>query len=432
MEFFGAVLSTLYLLLSTLHRGLIEDMSKKTTIIPIGPYHPLQEEPEFFKLHVEGEKVVKLDIELGYNHRGIEKLSESKTFEETVFLVERICGICSTSHPIACVQAVEDAGDIEVPERALYIRSLIGELERLHSHMLWLGLAGHFLGFNTVWMWAWRYREPILDIFELITGNRNHYAMMKPGGVRRDIKAEDIPTILKMLDGLKGPINLFKGAVVDDPVLHARLKGVGVLTRQQAIDYCVLGPTARASGVAIDVRRDHPHAAYGMVDWNVIVMQNGDVFDKAVVRVLEMVESIRICEQCLEKLKSVPGPIDSNPKEIKPGEGIGHYEAPRGEVFHYIRSDGGNRPVRHKVRAPSYMNVPSNQVAVLGQSVSDATIILAAVDPCYCCTERMAAVDVETQKRVWSSADLIRLSQQKTEKLRKELGADGPRLDMGT
>ena len=129
-------------------------MAKKTTIIPVGPYHPLQEEPEFFKLYVEGETVVGLDIELGYNHRGIEKLSESKDYEETIFLVERVCGICSTSHPMACVQAVEEAGRIEVPERALYIRSVVGELERIHSHLLWLGLAGHFLGFNTVWMWA--------------------------------------------------------------------------------------------------------------------------------------------------------------------------------------------------------------------------------------------------------------------------------------
>jgi membrane-bound hydrogenase subunit alpha len=203
-------------------------MTTKKTIIPIGPYHPLQEEPEFFKLHVEGEKVVKVDIEIGYNHRGIEKLSESKTFEQTVFLVERICGICSTSHPIACVQAVEDAAGIEVPERALYIRSAIGELERIHSHLLWLGLAGHFLGFNTVWMWVWRYREDLLDIMELISGNRNHYGMMKPGGVHRDIKTEDLPTVQKMLDGLKKPLALFRDAVIDDPVIHARLKGIGV------------------------------------------------------------------------------------------------------------------------------------------------------------------------------------------------------------
>ena len=390
----------------------------------------MQEEPEFFKLHVEGEKVVGLDIELGYNHRGIEKISESKTFEETVFLVERICGICSTSHPIACVQAVEDAGDVEVPERALYIRSLIGELERLHSHLLWLGLAGHFLGFNTVWMWAWRYREDVLDIMELITGNRNHYAMMKPGGVRRDIKGEDIPAIAKMVDGLRKPLNLFKGAVVDDPVIHARTKGVGIITKEQAIDYCVLGPTARASGVPIDVRRDHPHAAYGLVDWNVVVTDNGDVFDKAVVRVLEMFESIKIIEQCLQKLRTASGPVDSNPKEIKPGDGIGHYEAPRGEVFHYVRSDGTNRPARHKVRAPSFMNVPSDRIAVLGETVADATIILAAIDPCYCCTERMVAVDAETHAELLSADELLRLSRQKTERIKRELGAEGPNLKL--
>jgi NADH-quinone oxidoreductase subunit D len=405
-------------------------MAKKT-IIPIGPYHPLQEEPEFFKLHVEGEKVVKCDIEIGYNHRGIEKLSESKTFEQTVFLVERICGICSTSHPIACVQAAEDAGDVEVPERALYIRSLIGELERIHSHMLWLGLAGHFLGFNTVWMWAWRYREDVLDIMELITGNRNHYAMMKPGGVRRDILKEDIPAIRKMLDGLKKPLAVFRDAVIDDPVIHARLKGVGVLTRQQILDYGALGPTARASGVKIDVRRDHPHAAYGLVDWDVITTPNGDVFDKAVVRLLEMFESIKICEQCIEKLKTVSGPVDSNPKEIKPGEGIGHYEAPRGEVFHYMRSDGTNRPARHKVRAPSFMNVPTDRVAVLGQSVADATIILAAVDPCYCCTERMAAVDAGTGRQILTPVELLRLSQEKTRRIIKDVGMEGPKLDLG-
>jgi len=404
-------------------------MTTKKTIIPIGPYHPLQEEPEFFKLHVEGERVVKLDIELGYNHRGIEKLSESKSFEQTVFLVERICGICSTSHPIACVQAVEDAGGIEVPERALYIRSVIGELERIHSHLLWLGLAGHFLGFNTVWMWVWRYREDVLDILELITGNRNHYGMMKPGGVHRDIKVEDLPAIRKMLDGLKKPLALFRDAVIDDPVIHARLKGVGVLTRQQIIDYCALGPTARASGVKIDVRKDHPHAAYGLVDWKVITTENGDVFDKAVVRILEMFESIKIVEQCLVKLKTVTGPFDSKPKAMLPGEGVGHYEAPRGEVFHYIRSDGTNRPVRHKIRAPSYMNIATNQVAVIGQSVADATIILAAVDPCYCCTERLSVVDAHSGKRTLGADELMRLCREKTEIVKKEVGAEGPKLD---
>ncbi|NNK33348.1 MAG: NADH:ubiquinone oxidoreductase, partial [Xanthomonadales bacterium] len=402
----------------------------KRTIVPIGPYHALQEEPEFFKLHVEGETVVHLDIELGYNHRGIEKLSESKDFEETVFLVERICGICSTSHPLACVQAVEDAGGIAVPERALFIRSAVGELERIHSHLLWLGLAGHFLGFNTLWMWAWRFREDVLNILELITGNRNHYGMMKPGGVRRDILDTDLPTILDLLNGLQDPVKMFRDAVLEDPLVHARTQGVGVLTKQQAIAYGALGPTARASGYDIDVRRDHPHAAYDKVEWDVITTENGDVFDKAVVRILELFESIRIVEQCAGQLKTVRGPIDSNPPNVPPGEGIGHYEAPRGEVFHYVRSDGGNRPVRHKVRAPSYMNVPTNCVTVPGGTVADATIILAAVDPCYCCTERMAvAVDSPSGRRLWGARELIAMGQQKSWRLMEEAGWRGPELN---
>ena len=173
----------------------------------------------------------------------------------------------------------------------------------------------------------------------------------------------------------------------------------------------------------------HPHAAYGLVEWDVILESNGDIFDKIMVRIREMFQSIRIIRQCLSRLETDSGPIDSNPKEVKPGEGIGHYEAPRGEVFHYIRSDGSNRPVRHKIRAPSYMNVPTNQEAVIGETIADATIILAAVDPCYCCTERMAAVvDPKTEQVVVAGKELMRLAREKTERLKKELGHEGPSL----
>ena len=390
-------------------------MSHKV-IVPIGPYHPLQEEPELFRLYVEGEKVVDIDIVIGYMHRGIEKLSESKHFDQVPFLVERICGICSTSHPFAYVNAIDDIAKVEVPERALYIRTIIGELERLHSHLLWLGLAGHFIGFNTVWMWAWKYREPVLDLFEIISGNRNHYAMMIPGGVRQDIKDEDIPTIKKIVNGLVPVLNLFKAAVMQDPRIQARTKGIGILTKQQAIDYCAVGPTARGSDVAIDVRRDDPYGAYDKIEWNVITQKEGDVYAKLIVRVLEMYEIIRIIIQCLDKMPK--GPIDSDLKDIPVGEGIGHHEAPRGEVFHYVRSDGTNRPIRHKIRAPSYMNIASNKVAAVGQTISDTAITLAAVDPCYCCTERTAVLDKETNKKLYNGWDLIKLSQEKTEKLR--------------
>ena len=391
------------------------------TVIPIGPYHPLQEEPEFFELHVEGERVEKLVIHIGYNHRGIEKLAEGKTFDQVIFLVERVCGICSTSHPIAAVNALEDLAGIRPPERALYIRVVIGELERLHSHLLWLGLAGHFIGYNTLWMWAWKAREPVLDIMERISGNRNHYAMMKVGGVRRDLDPKDIPWVLKTLDSIKPSLDLFLKALEDDPVLALRLKKVGVLTREDIVATGALGPTARASGVDIDIRRDDPYAAYNRLEWKVILGAAGDVFDKAKVRVLEMKESVKMIGQCLRELP--PGEIDLRVKDLPPGEGIGRHEAPRGECFHYVLSDGSSCPVRYKIRAPSYMNIATNYIAVKGETVSDAALILAAIDPCYCCTERMAVVE-NGRRRNLDGDRLVKLSQDKTLRLASELGVE--------
>jgi membrane-bound hydrogenase subunit alpha len=397
-------------------------MSKKT-LIPIGPYHPLQEEPELFKLYCDGEIVRDIKWETGYNHRGIEKLSESKTYEQVFFLVERICGICSTSHPFAFANAVEEIAEVEVTDRAKYIRSIIGELERIHSHLLWVGLAGHFLGYNTVFMWAWKYREPILDLFEMITGNRNSYAMFKVGGVRRDIENSKIPVIRDVMSSFKKKNDLLTGAVMDDPVIHARTKGVGILTKQDAIDYAAVGPTARASGVAIDVRRDDPYAAYPLVDWKVITAEAGDVFAKTEVRLLEMYESISIIEQCLDALmKEKEGDITVKVKEIPEGMGTGRAEAPRGEVFHCVFSDGSNSPVRHKIRAPSYVNIATFKKSCIGQTISDATITLAAVDPCYCCTERMAvAYDFNSGEKLMNANDLIDLSIMRTAEIKNNL-----------
>ncbi len=388
-------------------------------VIPIGPYHPLQEEPELFKLYCEGEIVKDIQWKTGYNHRGIEKLSESKTFDQVFFLVERICGICSTSHPFAFANCMEEIAGIEIPDRAKYIRSIIGELERLHSHLLWVGLAGHFLGYNTVFMWAWKYREPVLDLFEMITGNRNSYAMFKIGGVRRDIENDKIGRIRETLGLVKKKTDLLVGAVMDDPVIHARTKGIGVLTREDVINYAAVGPTARASGVDIDIRRDDPYAAYPLVNWKVITASAGDVFAKAEVRLLEMYESISIIDQCLEKLKKEKeGETETEVKEIPEGSGTGRAEAPRGEVFHYVKTDGSNYPVRHKIRAPSYVNIATFRKSCVGQTIADATISLAAVDPCYCCTERMAvAYDIHSKEKIMNGRELIALSARKTSEI---------------
>jgi membrane-bound hydrogenase subunit alpha len=377
-----------------------EQKSTKTRrIVPIGPYHPLQEEPEFFKLIVEGETVVDMEINIGYNHRGHEFVSPELTYDQVPFLVERICGICSNSHPLACVLAIEDCAGIKPPPRANYIRSIIHELERIHSHLLWVGLAGHFIGYNTVWMWAWKYREHILQVFEMITGNRNHYAANKPGGVRRDITKDQLPAIRSAIDLVEEKVWMLTKAVLDDPVILGRLQGVGILTKEQAVAYSTTGPTSRGSGVPWDVRHDDPHAAYDQVPWDVIVFPEGDVLAKTKVRMLEMVEAVKIIRQCLDKLPD--GPIETRVEEIPPGEG-----------------DGSNRPLRHKVRAPSFMNIASNVVAVRGGSIADAALTLAAVDPCYCCTERMAAFEDGRLKYSWN--DLLKLSWQKTERLREK------------
>lgn len=395
----------------------------KKTIVPIGPYHPLLEEPEFFKLYCDGETVVDMEWETGYNHRGIEKICESKTFEQVFYVVERICGICSTSHPFAYANAVESIPGIDIPVRAKLIRSIVGELERVHSHLLWVGLAGHFLGYNTVFMWAWKYREPVLDMFEIITGNRNSYAMFTIGGVRRDVDADKAAKLLQVLDDVIKKTNMLIGAVMDDPVFHARLKGVGVLTPKDIRDFGAVGPTARASGVDADIRRDDPYAAYEMLDWKVITAKEGDIFAKAEVRLLELLESISMIRQCLELLKKEKeGDIKAKVKEIPPGIGIGHAEAPRGEVFHFVKSDGSNSPVRHKIRAPSYTNIPTFRKSCIGGTISDAAIATAAVDPCYCCTERMTQVyDNKTGKRIMNAAELIKRSQKKTEEIRNKI-----------
>jgi len=387
--------------------------------LPVGPFHPLQEEMEFFQLTVDGETVTDIDVRISYNHRGMEGISETLQFDQVPFLVSRICGICSASHPLAYVQAVEELAGITPPERALYVRTIINELERIHSHILWVGLAGHFIGYDTVFMWAWKYREPVLDLLEEITGNRNNYGNVRVGGCREDIPDELKPKIVAELDKIAKKMEMLTKAVLDDPVLHARLKGIGILKKEDAISYCVTGPTARASGVGIDVRRDDPYAAYGLLDWNVITQPEGDVFAKAVVRLLETLESIKIIKEALAKMPK--GPVAIEVKEIPPGEGCGHAEAPRGETFHYVRSDGGNRPVRHKMRAPSFVNVPSFKASCLGGNIADVTITLASVDPCYSCTERLAVVRGRNGQVLHDYESLLKLSREKTEKIKKEL-----------
>ena len=392
-----------------------------STIIPIGPFHPLQDEPANFLLTVEGEKVIDIEANMGYIHKGHELLGQHKTYDQVIIQTERICGICSVSHTVCFCHAVENLLGIQVPKRAADIRTILGELERCHSHLLWAGLAGHFLGYNTVFMWAWKYREPVLDLLEALTGNRRTASIMKVGGVRRDLDEQHFPMVLEVMSTLRGKMQMLLDAVTDDPVIHSRTKNVGVLTYEAAVDWCVVGPTARASGVDTDVRRDEPYGAYQDVDWKVILAKDGDVFAKVAVRLLEIIESTKIVEQCVKQFPK--SSILNEVRDIPVGEGIGRYEAPRGEDIHYVRSNGTNMPERWKVRAPSNVNVPSFHASCIGESISDVTITLASCDPCYSCTERMAvAVAPDSKKLLHSFADLVRMGQEKTRAIARELG----------
>ena len=247
------------------------------TIIPIGPYHPALKEGEYFKLEVDGERIVDADLKIGYNHRGVEWLATRRTYSQNVFLFERVCGICSDAHSTCYCQTVEDLLGVEAPRRARYLRTLIAELERLHSHFLWFGVAMHEMGFDTAFMHMWKDREIVMSLIEAITGKRVNYGFNTLGGVRRDLP----PKLARTLEGkvleVKRAADRIKRVVTRDRLIRARASGVGVLPHDDAVKMCVVGPTARASGIDIDVRRDDPYAAYDEMDWEVPLADGGDV-----------------------------------------------------------------------------------------------------------------------------------------------------------
>ncbi len=356
--------------------------------IPLGPQHPALKEPEGFSVALKGEKIMGMDIRLGYNHRGIEKACEERTFIQDLYLIERVCGICSHSHSTCFVQAVEEIAGVQVPKRALYIRTLIAELERVHSHLLWLGVAGHEIGFDTLLMYTWRDREIVMDILAFLTGNRVNYGINTIGGVRRDISPEQIEEIYKGIKTLEERTKYYIEVATQETTIIKRLSGVGVLSREDALRLDAVGPTARASGVDRDIRRDDPYAAYAEIKFNVITDNHNDVYGRTVVRVKELMESYGIVKQCLKDLPE--GPIAVKvPRKIPVGEATSRYEAPRGEDLYYVKSNGTEKPERVKVRAPTLANIQAVKHMLKDRYLADMPIVIAAIDPCFSCTDRL-------------------------------------------
>jgi len=335
--------------------GELDDAGSVINVV-VGPQHPVLHEPERFSFKVDGERIVDVDMRLGYVHRGIEKAAERMMFFQDVFLVERICGICNAAHTTVFCQAVEDIGNIETPPRALYLRTIIHELNRVHSHLLLLGVAGHLLGFEALFQHVWRDREPIMDIVEQITGNRLMSGFNTIGGVRRDIAPSIVAKARKTVEEVKKRAKFYKMVFEEDLTLRLRTEGIGVLSRSDALKLCVEGPVARGSGIAVDVRKDDPYAAYGEIPFNVICYKEGDTWARLMVRAEEVLESLDIIDYALSHIPG--GRLRVRVQRKQPeGEAVSRVEAPRGELIHYVKSDGTAYPYRVKVRSPTLANL---------------------------------------------------------------------------
>ncbi|HEY4704438.1 MAG TPA: nickel-dependent hydrogenase large subunit [Thermoplasmata archaeon] len=365
--------------------------------LPIGPQHPALKEPVNFRVIVDGERIVRLDLDISYNHRGIEKAAETREFSKSLYLIERICGICSHAHATNFAKGIEALMGVEAPRRAQWIRTLVAELERIHSHLLWLGVAAHEIGYNTLFMYTWRDRETVQDILELISGNRVNYGMNAIGGVRRDVTDAMKPRILEGLQRLEARATYYTHVIREEETLLIRTRGVGRLSTDRAVALDAVGPVARGSNVGFDVRRDDPHLAYSEIPFDVITSPACDVFGRVEVRAHELVQSVRMCAHMVENLP--PGELMAKvPRAAPAGEYVSRYEAPRGELVHFLRTRGTDKVDRLSVRTPTLTNWPSVVEAIQGHVIADIPVVVAAIDPCLSCTSRMTFVDVDAKR----------------------------------
>ncbi|MBI1278134.1 MAG: NADH dehydrogenase subunit [Anaerolineaceae bacterium] len=361
-------------------------------VIPIGPQHPALKEPGHFEFTVDGEIVTSATVRLGYVHRGIEKATESRSWVQNLYLLERVCGICSHIHSLAYCLGVERLADVTVPPRAQAIRTLVAELERIHSHLLWLGVAAHEAGFDTLFMYSWRDRETVMDILEELTGNRVNYSANILGGVKIDISSAQHDTILRGLDFLEERTRHYLEIIRTDAILLQRIRGIGVTTAEQAGILGLVGPTARASGVARDIRVDAPYSAYTDFPIQMVMDTSGDLEARFVVRLNELFECYRIIRHILDHLPQ-SALTTRIPRRIKQGETISRVEAPRGELFYFIKSSGGTVPERIKIRTPTMCNIASVLTLAIGHQLADIPMILIGVDPCFSCNDRSVVIN---------------------------------------
>ncbi|UIJ38382.1 nickel-dependent hydrogenase large subunit [Desulfobaculum bizertense] len=358
-----------------------------TYSIPVGPLHVALEEPMYFRVEVEGETVKGLEVNAGHVHRGMESLAMQRNYFQNITLTERLCSLCSNSHPCTYCMAIENLAGIKVPERARYLRVMADEIKRVASNLFNVGIMAHIIGFESLFMHVMETRELAQDVKEGVYGNRMDLAANCIGGVKYDID-DDIETFLRtQLEAMKRPIEKIHKVYETDPLIIARTQGVGILPKEDALHMGVVGPVARASGVTCDIRVNAPYAAYEHLSFTLQTRTEADVQSRALVRLREVMDALSLIEQCLDQM--TPGPLvpDYLP-EIPEGQSVARSEAPRGELIYYLKSDGTDRPQRLKWRVPTYMNWEALHVMMKDCKVSDIPLIVNSIDPCISCTER--------------------------------------------
>jgi NADH-quinone oxidoreductase subunit D len=355
-------------------------------------------EPEFFKVFVEGEKIKDIQYNFGYNYRSIGKLATTKDWMRCLYLIERTCGICSHHHSLCYVNTVEKLAKIQVPARASHIRTIVAEFERLHSHLMWLGVMAEQIGFKTLFMLAWKDREIILNLFEILTGNRVHHGINAISGIRRDWNNADLHRIDRDMNKLVKQIRILDEATLKDKVIIQRLSDVGILPKRIAEDHGVVGPVARASGVDNDIRKRMPYEAYPDVDFKVITDGDGDALARTRVRIKEMYESIHIINQLVDTMPK--GEVRTKKIVTKVPQGMTQsaVEAPRGEDMHILVS-GETRPAYYHIRTPTYLAFSPIKKLLVDHDIGDIPAVITSLDPCFGCMDRITVIDENGKKR---------------------------------
>ena len=358
------------------------------TVIPFGPQHPVLPEPVHLDLVLEDERVVDAVPQIGFIHRGLEKLVEKRDYKRFVFVAERVCGICSFGHSFGYSRSIEKLMGIEVPERAEYLRVIWHELSRIHSHLLWLGLAADAFGFESLFMHSWRLREQILNIFERTTGGRVILSVCTPGGVFKDIENTELQGICNVLAGLREEYDQIASAFLDDDSVRSRLAGVGVLTPEQAREFGTVGPFARACGLAIDVRTNGDSAYDRLSEFVPVVSNDCDCYARCYVRIQEVRQSIDIINEMVARIPAGPvlNDVKGNPEDGS--QAVMRVEQPRGEAFYYVKGNGTKYLERFRLRTPTAANIPGMVAAIRGCDLADVPNIILTIDPCISCTER--------------------------------------------